>query len=918
VCYIYVNFLSSTAAACIFGMTPRERERAGLGCFALGPGFGLCVPTRILADLQTPDPLDEEPRPARGPVAAGRRLERLFGRERRRSLAVGAILFSVAVLGVGGGIITGVYRAALERERVHLTYLVDTQAHLLEWVARRDEAVNADGRDGAIAGVLSQIATGDHSDYTGFGKTGEFAVGRSDGERIVFAVPGRDGQPIASAPLHGDTAEPMRRALAGESGVMVGRDYRGQRVLAAYRPVAGSGLGLVAKMELQEVRAPLLRAAYGVAGFWLLVVALGAALYGWVSDRLQRELTRSRHHYQALFDGSELGMLLIEAGRIVRANPRACEMLGREAEALVDGSLVDFSSPRQPDGRDSAVAARQVLDEAKAGRRQVFDWQLARADGSPIDVELALTAVDLADRRRMQVSLRDVTAEKEAEAQRNRLAVAIEQLEEGILISDPDGKVQYVNRAFERITGYAAEEVRGVTTRLLRSGHQDEAFYADLWRTIKAGEVWTGQLVNRKRDGSFYEEEMTISPVFDAAGEIVSYAAVKRDVTQQKLLEAQFLQAQKMEAVGRLAAGVAHDFNNVLTGILGHAELLLLDAPEGEPVEDLKQIVELSKRAADLTRQLLAFSRRQPQERRNVDIDGWIQGTLGMLRRVIGEDVSVELMLGAQEAQVRADEAQLLQLLMNLAVNARDAMPGGGRLEIATLVVDEAGGPGSPVGLRPGRYVCLRVSDTGQGMDAATLERIFEPFYTTKEAGKGTGLGLSTVYGIAQQHGGAVTVTSRPGHGATFTAYLPQAEPESQPAAEALPDAASPAVHATILLVEDDAAVRRVIERTLTGADYDVLTAATPAEARQVLDSLAEPVDLMVTDFVMPGGTGAELYEDVVAKHSGLHVLFISGYAELPQLPSLTTQPRPHFLGKPFTPEELLRQVGSILRPAVW
>ena len=402
-------------------------------------------------------------------------------------------------------------------------------------------------------------------------------------------------------------------------------------------------------------------------------------------------------------------------------------------------------------------------------------------------------------------------------------------------------------------------------------------------------------------------------PVRDAGGAVYRVAGVAEDITQRRRLEEEFRQVQKLEAVGRLAGGVAHDFNNLLTVINGYSELALrqveLDSPVRSPLEEVQRA---GQRAADLTRQLLAFSRRQVLQPKVLDLGALLAGTEKMLRRLIGEDIQLAVAAAPRLRRVFADPGQLEQVVMNLVLNARDAMPEGGTISLETADVDLPAAAAEAVGVPPGGYVILRVIDTGHGMDPETQARIFEPFFTTKEAGKGTGLGLSTVYGIVRQSDGAVVCHSEPGKGASFSIYLPRvaAPVEAQAPAGA---SESPGGRERILLVEDEAAVREIARELLAAAGYRVQVAANAQQALALAASSSEPQDLLLTDMVLPGLTGPQLAERLSASYPGLRVLFTSGYAAEALGRGTNLPARMDLLPKPFTRDILLRRVRAAL-----
>jgi PAS domain S-box-containing protein len=509
----------------------------------------------------------------------------------------------------------------------------------------------------------------------------------------------------------------------------------------------------------------------------------------------------------------------------------------------------------------------------------------------------------------------DSSKEKSAEAERTLLITAIEQSAEGIFITDAKGTIEYVNPAFCRVSGYSRAEALGKNPRILKSGKQNEAFYKKLWTTVLGGEIWQDEIINRRRDGSFYNEHMTITPVRDQRGEITHFIAIKAEVTERKRLEQQLRQAQKMEAVGRLAGGVAHDFNNMLTIISGYSGLLIEHPGIAEPLRGyVDEIRNASGRAASLTRQLLAFSRQQVLAPRVLDLNSVVSNIQKMLKRLIGEDIDLVTALGESLWPIMADPGQLEQVLMNLAVNARDAMPDGGVVTIETSNVKmDAASAQAHFPLKPGPYVLLTFSDTGVGMDAETQARIFEPFFTTKEVGKGTGLGLAMVYGIVKQSGGYIWVSSDVGKGTTFRIYLPRTEVEvvDPSSGRGRPEALRGTE--TLLLAEDDDSVRELVRNVLRENGYKVLEASRGEEALELSELFAGKIDLLVTDVVMPQMNGRELARQLLNQRPQTKVLYISGYADNAVFYPGGLDAGGAFLQKPFTPEALTRKVREVL-----
>ncbi len=486
-------------------------------------------------------------------------------------------------------------------------------------------------------------------------------------------------------------------------------------------------------------------------------------------------------------------------------------------------------------------------------------------------------------------------------------------------VFDTNANVLVWNKAAEQISGYRRDEVVG-HDKVWRWLYPDERYRREIM--AKAAAIVEGREVAeyfettiRRKDGQNRVISWHSRNLRDEAGNIIGSIALGYDVTDRKELEQQFLHLQKMEAVGRLASGVAHDFNNILTGISAYTEFLLLSIAQDHPARrDVQQIRKLVQSGAQLTGQLLAFSRRQSFAQTTVNLNAVVESTSAMVQRLIGEDIELAVYPGADLWTVRADPNQITQVLVNLAVNARDAMPEGGRLTIETAnVVLDSDYAQRHLGVRPGQYVLLSVTDSGCGMDEETRRKAFDPFFTTKEPGRGTGLGLSTVYGIVKQHGGNITVYSELGRGTTFKIYLPRAveevEREEPPAAVAH----APGGTETILLVEDEETVREVVRRILEERGYTVLVAARPDEAEQIFAAHAEEIDLLLADVVMPGRRGPELYRQLLRKRPRLRALFMSGYADHGIVENGLLRQARHFIQKPFNAAELAQKVRQAL-----
>lgn len=512
---------------------------------------------------------------------------------------------------------------------------------------------------------------------------------------------------------------------------------------------------------------------------------------------------------------------------------------------------------------------------------------------------------------------RSADAALDASALLRLQAAALEAAANAVVITDREGTIQWVNPAFTELTGYTADEAVGKNPRILKSGSHPPSFYAEMWDSVRQGLIWKGEVISCRRNGDRYTEEMTITPVQNERGEISHFIAIKQDVSGRQKLERQLLQAQKMEAVGRLAGGVAHDFNNLLTVIYGCSELLLQEAELTDPSRrKLDQIKEAARRAAELIQQLLAFGRKQISNPTVLSLNAVVNDTQKLLARLIGEDIRITTRLSAESGRVKADGGQMEQVLINLAVNARDAMPQGGDLTIATVDVDlDEDFARQHPGAKPGPAVMLAVTDNGIGMEKDVQANIFEPFFTTKEVGKGTGLGLAMVYGVVKQSNGYISVHSALGQGSTFKIYLPRIQDAS---AASMPiqkqeSTSMPQGSEVILLVEDAPDVRALTHSVLENSGYTVLESGDPAEAIRIAEGHKQSIALLITDVVMPGMSGAVLADRLTAVRPELKVLYMSGHPHDAIVQHNISNSPQSFLAKPFTPAALAARVRELI-----
>ena len=649
------------------------------------------------------------------------------------------------------------------------------------------------------------------------------------------------------------------------------------------------------------------------------------------------ELRSSEQRYRSIFEKSSEGILIvdIETHAVRYANPAASRMSGHSRTALCTMSLDDLSATGDQESNLEAFnsLARGTTDLA-------VNRRCLRKDGVITLADVSATTISLDGRPMLVGFFRDVTeraqsvrALEASEAQYRRLFEAakdgiealrlrdraIQAVSQGILISDarePGNPIIYASPGVTRLTGYEPEEVLGRTCAFLQGPGTDPASVVVLRDAVREERFCVVELVNYRKDGTAFWNSVALSPVREAGGPVTHFVGVQTDVTARRQLESQFLQAQKMEAVGRLAGGVAHDFNNLLTVILSYADLIDGELKADEPMRaDIQEIKTAGLRATDLTRQLLAFSRQQVLEFRVLNLNEVLAGMEKMLGRLLGADIELTILPGLGLGNVKADPGQLEQIVMNLAVNARDALPAGGQLTVKTENVElDDDYAKAHHDVRPGSYVELAVSDNGSGMDKETLRRLFEPFFTTKERGKGTGLGLATVFGIVKQSGGHIFVNSEPAEGTTFRIYLPRVDAVADSLTPVQPVPDTERVGGTILLVEDEDQVRGVARTILRRQGYVVLEAPNGGEALLICEQHGATIDLLLTDVVLPRMSGRQLAERLASVRPAMKVLYMSGYTDDAILQRGIIDSGVAFLQKPLTPASLTRKVREVLR----
>jgi two-component system, cell cycle sensor histidine kinase and response regulator CckA len=649
-----------------------------------------------------------------------------------------------------------------------------------------------------------------------------------------------------------------------------------------------------------------------------------AGIIGAMLDITERKQAQEAHEkisrqLQLILDAAGEGILGLDLqGRVTLVNPAAAALCGWKAEELLGKHQHTFIHHSSEDGTPYSAddcPTYATLRDGESHQGLDFFW---RKDGTGFPIEFISTP--LREEGKVVgavVIFKDITERNLVEEQLLKLSQAVMQSPVSIMITDTYGNIEFVNPKFTEISGYEPSEIIGRNPRLLKSGRTSGEVYKQLWSTISSGQVWSGEIHNRHKSGETHWERATISPITNSAGVICHYMAFKENMTERKRLEEQLRHAQKMEAIGQLAGGVAHDFNNILTVVLGFGQLLQSSLAKDDPKRGhMDQILDAADRATHLTNSLLAFSRKQVMLLQQVELNELARRLTKFLVRIIGEDISLKTEFSDEPLPVLADNGQIEQVLMNLATNARDAMPAGGELHIKIAPVQlgrefhQQHGYGDP-----GSYALLTVCDTGAGMDAETQQKIFEPFFTTKAPGRGTGLGLSIVYGIVKQHGGYITVASQPTFGTTFNIYLPLKSQQPQVRTN-VTMLAPRGGSETVLVVEDDPAVRRLVDSLLKRYGYTVILAENGDAAIDIFQSKWQDIDLALLDVIMPKMNGRELCELLRKTSPRLKVLFLSGYTSDLIADKGIAVDGIDIIMKPAKPLELARKVRELLDAA--
>lgn len=555
-----------------------------------------------------------------------------------------------------------------------------------------------------------------------------------------------------------------------------------------------------------------------------------------------------------------------------------------------------------------------VRKTIRTGKLQTLEYSVTGAEGTrcfegrttflqtPINQQTAVVWV-----------ARDITDRKQEEEERHRLATAVDQATEAIVIADAKGVIQYVNPALEQSTGYSREEIIGQKPSLWKSGKHDLSFYENLWNTITKGSVWKGHIVNKKKNGILYEEETSISPIRDEAGIITNYVAVKKDITHEKELEEQLRQSQKMEAIGTLAGGIAHDFNNILQGIFMSLQLLEMKLPKDSPAKKrLENIFNFSKRAANLVKQILTLSRRTDKKFTTLQIAPLVKEVLNMVRSTLPTTITIHQNISKACGNISGNLTQIHQVILNICTNAGYAMQEtGGELNVTLDEVSLDAKKAEILGLKGVKYLRLTIADTGTGMTPEVQEHIFEPFFTTKPNGEGTGLGLSVAHGIVREHEGNIIVKSELGLGTTFEVFFPAIRGEAEPVREE--KLQLPGGSEKILVVDDEEVMVELVKQTLEHLGYNVTVVSNGKMALEIIRAVPDQFDLILTDQTMPRMTGEQLAQTLVHEVPNIPVILTTGYSHQINKEKIEEIGIQELIMKPFDMDQVSKTIRKVL-----
>jgi len=633
-----------------------------------------------------------------------------------------------------------------------------------------------------------------------------------------------------------------------------------------------------------------------------------------ISERkkMEERLFDSREQYRLLMENSSDAIFLFDAQstRILEANTKAAELTGMTIKELVGLSQSELH-PTEDRAFHQRLFQKYFQGDVSCPTKK--NITILHKNGRRIPVQISASRTTIKGRTIIQRIYHDISAQIVEEEQRRLLATAVEQAEESVVITDPEGVVEYINPSYMKITGYSRQEVVGRTPSVLKSGKMPDYIYRVLWQDITSGKVWRGKIINRKKDGSLFTEDVIITPVKNHRGVISHFVAVKRDITRQEQLETMVRQSQKMQAIGTLAGGIAHDFNNILTAILGFAELSAVLCEDNELLKNnLSEIITASERAGKLIEQILTFSRQTEKNVSLLQLGPIVKEVLKLLRASMPANIDIVADIDTT-AMVRVDPTQIHQVLMNLCTNAYQALEGrNGWVKVSLECVALNPRDGVNLGNLPaGEYVTLTVADNGRGIAKEHLHRIFEPYFTTRNKNEGTGLGLSVVHGVVNDHAGAIDVHSKPGKGSTFTVYLPRMQDAQL--VHSIDKLEFREGEGRILLVDDEQQIIDYEVLTLEKAGYSTYATISSMEALKLFKKHRDELDLVITDMAMPEMTGLQLFREIRKLRKDIPVLLCTGYSEHVTADTSVEMGIDGYLAKPFTAEQLAGEVYRLL-----
>ena len=634
-------------------------------------------------------------------------------------------------------------------------------------------------------------------------------------------------------------------------------------------------------------------------------------------DMVLKELRASKKRYKEIYNAPTEAILILDAGNmiILDVNQAMLDMYYyKSKDTIISKSFNQFSLGKSPySGEEFKIFINKTLTEGP----QTFDWNARRQDGTLIWVEISLKTIILDEKQRIIAIIRNISRRLKIEQDLALFSLIIEQAAEVIVVTDLNGNIKYVNPAFEKIFGYSKKEALGQNPRILKSGNHSEKFYEDMWKTLLKGQIWHGRITNKKKDGSTIEEDVTISPIFNIKQECIGYVALKRDITENQILLDQLRQSQKMEAVGTLAGGVAHDFNNILTAILGYNELLQMQVDKESPLYDgIIEIQKAGERAKDLVAQILSFSRKSKQELMPVQINYIIKEVSKLLRSSIPADITISTVLKSEKF-IFADATQMHQILMNLCTNAYQAMKEKGG-EIKITLIDITLDKDDVIfnlksNLKPGNYVKLTVQDTGIGIDEQIQNKIFEPYFSTKQSDEGTGLGLAVVHGIINNYNGYINVSSVPGEGTIFNVYLPEYELQNNFDKKRETAPVELQGNEKILFVDDEQNIRNLARLSLEKHGYSLDLCINGEEGWHHFKADPKKYDIVVSDMTMPIMSGGRMAEKILKLRPDIPIIIISGYSDDINKALLDKLNIKKYMVKPIKMSDLLKSIREVL-----